>query len=75
MPLTNLTAMAVYAPEKCADLILTTGSEHDFKTRPLAVALGTSYPTLLRVLYRLGIRKDLRDLWKARRKENKAEGK
>lgn len=71
MPLTVLTAQALIEPEKCIELIMAEGKECKFETRPLAKRLGVSYPTLLRVLYRLKIRRLVRDKWKATRKENK----
>lgn len=74
MSLTSLTARAVYDPAGCLEEILAEADRLDFETRPLAVALGVSYPTLLRVLRRLDIHKEIREKWIARRGEKKAAG-
>jgi hypothetical protein len=74
MSLTNLTARALFDPDGAKDLILDQADALNYETRPLAVALGVSYPTLLRVLKRLEITENMRALWLNRRKENKEQG-
>ena len=74
MSLTNLTARAVFDPQGCTDQILLEADRVNFETRPLAVALGVSYPTLLRVLRRLDMRENMRALWLDRRKNLKEAG-
>jgi len=74
MSLTNLTARAVFDPQGCTDQILFEADRVNFETRPLAVALGVSYPTLLRVLRRLDMRENMRALWLDRRKNLKEAG-
>ena len=73
--ITNLTAAAVYAPEKCKEEIQEIAAGVDFETRPLAKALGVSYPTLIRVLKRLEIYDTIREDWKKRKKDKRAAGK
>ena len=75
MSLTSLTARAVYDPIGCAEEILDGADRHDFETRPMARALGVSYPTLLRVLGRLDLRALIRDKWLKRRTEKREAGK
>lgn len=75
MSLTNLTARAVYDPSGCAEEILNEADRLDYETRPLAVSLGVSYPTLLRVLRRLDLHNTIREKWIARRGEKRAAGK
>lgn len=75
MSLTNLTARAVFDPSGCKEIILKEADLYDFETRPLASALGVSYPTLLRVLRRLDLHGPIRALWLARRLEKKERGK
>ena len=74
MSYTALSAHVVYDPESAKEKILTAADGCDFETRPLADALGVSYPTLLRVLRRLGIRDDVRARWLDRRKANREGG-
>ncbi len=74
MSLTNLTARAVFDPQGCTDQILLEADRVNFETRPLAVVLGVSYPTLLRVLRRLDMRENMRALWLDRRKNLKESG-
>ncbi len=74
MSLTNLTARAVYDPKGCRSQILDEADRLDYETRPLAGALGVSYPTLLRVLRRLELHQRIRELWLNRRNEKRASG-
>lgn len=74
MSLTTLTAHVLYDPISAREKIIEAADGVDFETRPLAVALGVSYPTILRVLDRLDLRGDLRAAWLERRKDLRESG-
>lgn len=74
MSITNLTAQAVYDPDRAREVILMEAKIHDYETRPLAGALGVSYPTLLRVLRRLELHEFIRSEWLQRRKIKRERG-
>ena len=74
MSICMLTHLAAFDPEEAKRRILDTADGKDYKTRPTALALGVSYPTLLRPLDRLDIKETFRDRWATRKKDNRAKG-
>ena len=74
MSLTKLMAHAAFDKDSCIKNIMEQAKDCDFETRPLAQKLDVSYPTLIRVLKRLGIHGDMRERWLARRVEKKQKG-
>lgn len=74
MSITNLTAQAVFDPDRVKEKILHEADALDFETRPLAGVLGVSYPTLLRVLRRLDLHEHVRSQWLQRRKAKRERG-
>ena len=74
MSICLLTHVAATDPAAARKRILSAADDHDGKTRPTAKALGVSYCTLLRLLDRLDIRREVRELWANRKREARAAG-
>lgn len=71
MGVTKLRAQAVIDPDKAREEIRKIGKECNYTTKGLAQAFNVSYPTMLRILTQLGMRKEVRESWKAAKCDQK----